>query len=252
MIRILLADDDPWSLTALEDLLAEESDMSICARCHNGHEVVQAVLEHNPDLMFLDIEMPGLSGLEAVEALGGQAPPVIFVTAWTGHALAAFDAAALDYLVKPVNPERLSRSLNRFRERNGATALKEGVQAFLQEARAGHPPQQRLLVPGPDGVRVLPCREVLYIQADGDYIRIHMQDGSQHLKTERLGNLEKALPPDDFIRVHRSFLVRLDQILRLEATSKDDHRLVLRDQTPIPISRRSYPLLMARVRYSAP
>ncbi|MGE0556521.1 MAG: LytR/AlgR family response regulator transcription factor, partial [Gemmatimonadales bacterium] len=201
----------------------------------SGREAMRAIAELGPDLVFLDVQMPGMDGFEVVERVGGAMPPVVFVTAFDQHALRAFDANALDYLLKPIDDERFAVMLGRARQRVAERRLS-----------AGAPAPARLLVRERGRVAFVDPAEVRWVEARGDYVRLHLADRT-HLLRETIGALERRLPSDRFVRVHRSALVRASAVAGLEQRSSRDWSVVLDDGTRLKLSRRHRAALDARL-----
>jgi two-component system LytT family response regulator len=207
------------------------------AECSNGFEAVKAVSEIAPDLLFLDIQMPKLNGFEVLELIG-QGPAVVFVTAYDQYALRAFEVHAVDYLLKPFTPERLSEALDRARqrmERNEASPVPE----LLKETRAAAKPIERVLVKDGAKVHVIPVGKIDYIEAQDDYVGIRA-GGKEYLKQDTMAELESLLNPERFIRIHRSYILNIDRLMRLEPYAKDSRVAVLSDGTQLPVSRAGY------------
>lgn len=232
--RVIITDDEPLARTALKLSLEEIDGIEIIAECADGREALKAVRELKPDLLFLDIQMPGLNGFDVLEVLGKDAPPVIFVTAYDAYAVKAFEARALDYLLKPVRPERLRQALDRVRKRPARE-----TEQVLDLYRKTQPPPNRILIRSGSGVKIIPVDEILYFEAQDDFVEIHTEQGS-HLKYERLGRLEQLLDKQMFIRVHRSFLLNLDYLVKMEPYSKESRLAYLKNGDVVPVSKSGY------------
>jgi two-component system, LytTR family, response regulator len=226
MIRALIADDEPLARRKIKNLLAREPDVEVAAECGSGPEAAKLIRELDPNLVFLDIEMPELDGLSLLKGLGGHTPPaVIFVTAYDRYAVGAFDAQALDYLLKPIDRRRFQTALERAREHLG----KRG------ERSAG--PLTRLLVRSGDRTQVLKVDDVDWVESADNYVKLHAL-GQTHLLRETLAHLRARLDPARFVRIHRSAVVNVDRIQSLYPLFHGDQMLVLRDGTELPLSRR--------------
>ena len=263
VLRVLIADDEPLARRGLQQLLASHRDCEIIAECRNGKETLRALRTLHPDVVFLDIQMPGLNGFQVVDAIEPErAPVIVFVTAYDEFAVRAFDAHALDYLLKPVSQERFDRALQRVRDRlRSAEAVKLTSQlvSFL-ETRGGATPDASLLqadgsarakrsivVPTAEGDLVLDPCEIDWIQAEDYYAAVHAL-GRRHLIRESLASLERRLDPDAFVRVHRSAIIRLDRVRELRSSPFGGSTIILRDGTQIPVSRRRRERVVARIR----
>ena len=239
-MRVIIVDDEPLARAVLREHLGLHPDVEIVGECANGFEAVKAIAELAPDLVFLDIQMPKLDGFEVVE-LAGAKTHYVFVTAYDQFALRAFDVHALDYLLKPFTRERLAQALAHARERVAAPATEgeAAMRALVSDARARHQPIERVLIRDGARVQVIPVARIDYIEAQDDYVAI-CSEGRQWLKNQRMAELESQLDPQAFLRVHRSYIVNLGAIARIEPTGKDGHCAVLKSGARIPISRSGY------------
>ncbi|HEX9670204.1 MAG TPA: response regulator [Thermoanaerobaculia bacterium] len=235
-LRVVIVDDEPGARALLAEYLAAEPEVELVAACANGFEAVKAVGELRPDLLLLDVQMPKLDGFEVLELL--DAPPaVVFVTAYDEHAVRAFEVHAVDYLVKPFPPERLAAALGRVRER--LARGESGAPPARATTAARGRPLERLVVRAGERIHVLPLDRVDYVEARDDTVRIRAGK-EDHTKAQTLADLEAALPPGRFVRIHRSFLLNLDRLARLERYAKDSHLAILQDGTRLPVSRAGY------------
>ncbi len=237
-IRALVIDDEPPARRLLCEYLAAHPHVEVVGECANGFEVVKAVAELKPTLLFLDIQMPKLDGFEVLELLGEDAPEVIFVTAYDRYALRAFEVHALDYLLKPFSAERLAEALAQLPpEGPGKRAL-----AAAELARAARPDQpylERILVRQGSKIQVIPVAHLDYAEAQDDYV-VLVARGEKVRKQQTLTRLASTLDPDRFVRVHRSYLLNVERLARLELYAKDSRVGILRDGTRIPVSRAGY------------
>jgi len=238
-MRVIIVDDEPLARAVLREHLNAHADVEIVGECANGFEAVKAIAELAPDLVFLDIQMPKLDGFEVVE-LAGAKTHYVFVTAYDQFALRAFDVHALDYLLKPFTRERLAQALVHARERLAAPAPGEdAIRALVSDAQARHQPIERVLIRDGARVQVIPVARIDYVEAQDDYVAI-CSEGRRWLKNQRMAELESQLDPRAFLRVHRSYIVNLGTIARIEPTGKDGHCAVLKSGARIPISRSGY------------
>lgn len=235
-LRALIADDEPLARHLLRDYLRPHGDITIISECDNGLLAEQAIRTHNPDLVFLDIQMPKFSGLEVLE-LTGRRSGVIFTTAYDAHALKAFDLHAVDYLLKPFTQARFDEALHK------ARALLGQAQPALDTLIQSQPAAQRLLIRDRDQVHVLSVESIDYIEAQDDYIAIYTQ-GKHYLKTQSLSEAEAQLDPQKFVRVHRSYIINLSSLQAIERQGRDGYAARLQGGQLIPISRGGY----ARIR----
>ncbi|MBI3283825.1 MAG: response regulator transcription factor [Burkholderiales bacterium] len=239
-MQILIVDDEELARRLMREYLRQHADLDIAGECENGLEAVQAIEALQPDLVLLDIQMPQLSGLEVLEATGRRSG-VIFTTAYDRYALQAFDLHAVDYLLKPFSQQRFDEALTKARKLLAQDAPDPAQVQAMEKLLAppGVEKQQRLLIRDRGQVHVVPLESVDYIEAQDDYIVIHAADKS-YMKTQRLSELEAQLDAAKFVRIHRSYLLRLEALKSIERASKDSHVAVLRNGRQIPVSRTGY------------
>jgi len=236
-----LVDDEELARSYLKELLGLQPGIRVVAECANGFEAVKAVSELTPDLLFLDVQMPKLDGFEVLELLDpGRAPAVIFVTAYDEYAMRAFDAHAVDYLLKPFDAARLARALERARERVGRRQLPR--EAVAAARKPGERPQ-RVVVKDGARVHVIPIAKLDYVEAQDDYVALH-SEGRSYLKQQPIGEVEALLDPGTFVRIHRSSIVNLERVARIEPYGKDSRIAILHDGTRLPVSRAGYGRLL--------
>ncbi|HEU4937199.1 MAG TPA: LytTR family DNA-binding domain-containing protein [Vicinamibacterales bacterium] len=236
-LRVVVVDDEPLARAVVREYVAAHPGVEVVAECANGFEAVKAVSELSPDLMFLDVQMPKLSGFEVLE-LVGRSVPVIFTTAYDQYALNAFEVHAIDYLLKPFSAERFAEALARARER---LAAREGmpVEALVDGIRTKQAPLERVLIRDGSKVHVLPIEKIDYVEAQDDYVAFH-SDGKSYLKDQTLAAVERLLDPARFVRIHRSYLLNIERIARVELYAKDSRVAILRDGAKLPVSRAGY------------
>jgi two-component system LytT family response regulator len=233
-LRVLLVDDEEPARALLREYLSRSEGVDVVGECGNGFEAVRAANELRPDLLFLDVQMPKLDGFEVLELLGADMA-VVFVTAFDEHAIRAFDVHAVDYLLKPVAPERLGIALERARRRVAARAPMP-VAGLLAASRPRDTPLARVLVRDGPHVHVIPVAELDWVEAQDDYVGLH-SDGKVYLKQQTLSELEASLDGTRFVRVHRSYLLNLDRLARIETEGGEPKGVVLEDGTRLPLSR---------------
>lgn len=246
-LRVLLVDDEPLALRKLRRLLSTERDVQVVAECTDGRAAADAIRRHAPDLVFLDIQIPELDGFQVLDSLSAeQIPVIVFVTAYDEHALRAFDAHALDYLLKPVGRDRFRESLDRARarvlERRAAGVVDARLLALHRErasSRDAVPTRCLTRIAVKNGGRAFFVRtdEVDWIEAADNYIRLHV-GATSHLVRESLRTLEAKLDPRLFLRVHRSAIVNIDAIRELQPWFHGDHIIILRSGARLSCSRR--------------
>ena len=234
-MRVAIVDDELLARSVLREYLARHDDIDIVAECANGFDAVKAIAELEPELVFLDIQMPRLDGFEVAELIGAKTR-LIFVTAYDQYALKAFECHALDYLLKPFSEQRFEQALAHARAQRSTP---DTVQALAREAATRAAPLDRVLIRDGAKVHVIASARIDYIEAQDDYISIR-SEGKSYLKSQTLAELETQLDPAKFLRVHRSYLLNIDGIRRIEAATKDSHVAILRDDTRIPVSKAGY------------
>jgi two-component system LytT family response regulator len=243
-LRVAIVDDEPLARRLVREYLAPHEDVEVVAECSNGFEAVKAAVELRPDLLFLDIQMPRLNGFEVLELID-RSIGVVFVTAYDEYALKAFEVNAVDYLLKPVSQQRLTEALERARQRLTASAGRAlPVAELLEAARPKGAYTERILVRQGPRVHVIPADRLDYAQAQDDYVSLRAE-GKDYLKEQTLGELERALDPKRFVRIHRSYLLNVDRLGKLETYAKDSRLAILRDGSKLPVSRAGYARLKA-------
>jgi two-component system LytT family response regulator len=242
--RVVIVDDEPLAREVLRELLAAHPDIEIVAECANGFEAIKAVAELAPDLLLLDVQMPKLDGFDVLELVGSRVP-AIFVTAYDQYAIRAFDVHAVDYLLKPFGADRLAEALGRARERLGRSEEPD-VTPLLSTVRAGRAPLERILVRDRADVHVIPAAKIEYIEAQDDYVSIR-SGGRSHLKEQTLAELEAALDPDRFVRIHRRYLLNVARLAKISQAVSGSRVAILADGTELPISRAGYARLRERL-----
>jgi two-component system, LytTR family, response regulator len=241
-IRAVIVDDEPLARRRIRGLLAEAADVEVVAECANGNEAIEAIESAPPELLFLDIQMPELDGFDVLQAIGpGRVPVVIFVTAYDQFALRAFEAHALDYLLKPFDDERFAAALDRARERirqQQGGDLDRRLQSLLDQVRGDRGYLQRLVVPVGHRSVFIRTEEIDWIEAERNYIRLHV-GGRSYLMRENLSHIESSLDPAKFCRIHRSTIVNVDRIKAVESLFRGEYLVVLSDGKKLT-SGRSY------------
>ena len=239
-IRVLLVDDEPLAREMLREMLQGDDDVEIVGESCNGREALDAIHTLEPDLIFLDVQMPEVGGFEVLAALGKEkAPYVIFVTAYDQYAVRAFEVQALDYLLKPFDQERFDASWERAkaqlkRDRNGG--MDQRIITLLEELKAGNKYLERLVIKAAGRIYFLETNEIDWIEAEGNYVSVHSAKKS-HLLRETISSLESQLDPKKFVRIHRSSIVRLDYIQELQPWFHGEYRVILQDGTQLTLSR---------------
>lgn len=244
MMRVLIADDEPPARDKLQRWLGEQGDLEVVARAEDGLQAAAAIDQARPDVAFLDIQMPGLNGLEVVAQLEqATAPLIVFVTAYDEHAVKAFDLNAVDYLLKPYDKERLLKSLARVRERLGD---RQSHASAVVTARAQTNSNDRLLVPEGERLQLIDSGAIDWLEADDNYVHVHTASRS-HLLRRTLQDLLAQLGEQRFVRIHKSAAVNISAIASLTPLFKGDYEVSLRNGRTVRLSRRYKDALFARM-----
>ncbi len=238
--KVLIIDDEPLARSIVKECLQQHPQLKLMEECNNGFEGVKAIQQHNPDLIFLDIQMPKITGFEMLELIENP-PYVIFTTAFDEYAMQAFETNAVDYLLKPFSQQRFDKAMNKWMEIN-KTELPPASTSLLKEA-AKHPSQnERIVVKTGSKIKIIPVQDIHYLEAADDYVKIITAEGS-FLKKQTMGYFEEVLSSSLFVRTHRSYMVNMQQITRIDAYEKENHLAVLKTGATIPVSRAGYPKL---------
>jgi two-component system LytT family response regulator len=239
-MRVLIVDDEAPARARLRRLLDSHPSVEIVGEARDGPEALQRAAELAPDAVFLDVQMPGVSGLDVAASLADPAPAIVFVTAFDQYAVSAFDAAATDYLLKPVEPERLARALKRIRAR--------GTEASAARRGPGQAPPAQLLIPDRGRTHVVPVVDIQWLEAADNYVAVHAGTRAPLMRRTLAGLLEDL--GGGFVRTHRGAAVGLAHVVRLETRERGDATVVLRDGSQVPCSRQYRPALVARLSHT--
>lgn len=261
-IRVLIVDDEPGARRRLERLLKKEKDIEIIGEANTGKKALTLIQEVRPDLVFLDIQMPVMSGIDVIRSIGAaHMPVVIFVTAYDQYAVKAFELAALDYLMKPFDDERFEQALDRARtmltneKSESDNALAQQLETLLRSMGPSEEPTpkyiERIAVDIQGQLRIVPINKIDYITASGNYVYLHTGD-EKLLVREQMQNLEEKLPPDQFYRIHRSSIVRLEEIERMIVNPGGDYSIRLRNKMLLKVSRNRWNELSLRLGIQTP
>jgi two-component system LytT family response regulator len=236
MIKAVLIDDEPLARSIVAEYLQSYSNIEIVQECGDGFEGMKAIAQHHPDLIFLDVQMPKINGFEMLELL--ETPPaVIFTTAFDEFAMRAFETHAIDYLLKPFSKERFDKAMEKWMKQKAAP---QSTQALIEAVSAQQEAQHRVVVKTGSSIRIIPISEVLYFEAYDDYVKIHTKDG-YHLKKKTMQHFENTLDAAIFVRVHRSFIIQVAQITKIDSADE----VLLKNGVRVPLSRTGYTKLKA-------
>jgi two-component system, LytTR family, response regulator len=239
-IRTIIIDDEPLARRGIRAQLKDEADIEIIAECGNGRDAIRLIEDEKPDLVFLDIQMPELDGFGVIEALGiERLPAIVFVTAYDKYALRAFDVHALDYLLKPFDPERFATALARARaqiERKDIADLSERLQSLIDDLKPNRKYSERIVIKSAGRIFFLGVEEIDWVEAADNYVRLHAGRAS-HLLRETMNSIEKRLDPAQFMRVHRSTIINTRRIKELHALFHGEYEITLMDGTRLTTGR---------------
>lgn len=239
LIKAIIIEDEEPARVLLKNYIKEIDDIELVDECENGFEGMKAIQEHEPDVVFLDIQMPKLTGFEMLEILP-EKPEIIFTTAYDEYALKAFDTNAIDYLLKPFSKMRFSAAIEKMRIKLKTKQKKgEKIEKLQQYVEENTSQIERIVVRTGKHIKVIPIDKLRYIEAQDDYVKIHSEDGS-YLKEKTMKYYEAVLNPNEFVRIHRSYIVRLSEITQLELYQKDSYLAILKDGTKLKASRTGY------------
>ncbi|SEN84457.1 two component transcriptional regulator, LytTR family [Chitinophaga rupis] len=246
MIKAIIIDDEPLARAVVLEYLMGFPEVQVLQECNDGFEGLKAIQQHQPDIIFLDVQMPKINGFEMLE-LVEEMPAVIFTTAFEEHAIRAFEVNAVDYLLKPFSKDRFEKALQKWLG-NKATATPPAAPqqtTQLLETAAASPLQSNRIVVKINGkIKIIPVQDVHYLEAADDYVKIITPEGA-FLKNKTMSFFEQTLDPQQFARVHRSYMLNVNQVTRIEPYEKENHLAILRTGAKVPVSKTGYPKLKA-------
>ena len=235
MIKVILIDDEPLARLIVQEYLQTFLDFEIVAQCDNGFEAVKAIQQHNPDLIFLDIQMPKINGFETLELLENK-PAVIFTTAFDEYALKAFEQNATDYLLKPFSEERFKKAIDKFLAVIKKETHANKVEKLLDTAGKHHDEAHRIVVKNGTTILILPINDIPYIEAYDDYVKIYNKD-TFYLKKKTMGYYEQILDAQQFVRIHRSYILNINYLTKIEPLDKNNSLAILKTGAKLPLSK---------------
>ncbi len=242
MSKVIIIDDELLARSIVKEYLQTHPELELVAECGDGFEGVKAIQQHQPDLVFLDIQMPKINGFEMLELIE-QPPAVIFTTAFDEFAIRAFEAHAIDYLLKPFNQERFDKAISKWQEKK-STVTEKQTSELLETAAQSPVQSHRIVVKNGSKIKIIPAHDIYYLEAADDYVKIHTPEG-YFLKNKTMGHFEKSLDAQQFVRSHRSYIVNIQEITRIDPYEKDSHVAILRSGAKVPVSRNGYARLKA-------
>jgi two-component system LytT family response regulator len=239
MSKVIIIDDEPLARSVVKECLQNYPHLQVVAECGNGLEGVKAIQQYQPQLVFLDVQMPKITGFEMLELLE-QPPAIIFTTAYDEFAIQAFEANAVDYLLKPFSQQRFDKAINKWSE---TAANQPTVIPHLLKQAVNHPLHaERIVVKTGNRIKIIPVHEIQYFEAADDYVKIITEEGS-YLKKNTMSFFEQQLSASMFIRTHRSFMINIQYITRIDPYEKENHLAILKSGAKVPVSKTGYPKL---------
>jgi two-component system LytT family response regulator len=237
-MKAIIIDDEPLARMIVKEYLQSYKEIEIVAECGDGFEGLKAIQQYQPDLVFLDIQMPKITGFEMLE-LVDQPVSIIFTTAYDQYAIKAFEANAVDYLLKPFGKERFDKAMQKFSEQQNTNNRKELSEQLLQTAASSPIQNNRVVVKNGNKIKIIPAIDILYLEAADDYVKIHTKEGAV-LKNKTMSYFEETLDTGLFVRCHRSYIINVQEVTRIDQNEKDSHIALLKSGIKIPVSRNGY------------
>ena len=237
-MKVIIIDDEPLARSIIREYLQNHSDLKLIGECNDGFEGVKSIQQLQPDLIFLDIQMPKINGFEMLELID-EPPAVIFTTAFDEFAIKAFESHAVDYLLKPFSQERFDKAISKWQQTEKSMSVKERLAPLLDSVSTSPSEQQRVVVKLSGKIRIIPVEDIHYLEAADDYVKIHTREGAL-LKNKTMGHFEQVLDKNLFVRTHRSFMVNITEITRIDPYEKDGHLAILKSGARVPVSKAGY------------
>ena len=236
-MKAIIIDDEPLARMMVKEYLEPYTNIQLVQECNDGFEGIKAINQHQPDLIFLDIQMPKITGFEMLELIDNP-PQVIFTTAFEEFAIKAFETHAVDYLLKPFSKERFDKAMNKLLLQQKMIA-EQSTQSILETAAQTPAQSNRIVVKDGGKIKIIPLVQIQYLEAADDYVKIHTVDG-MFLKKKTMSFFETSLPTEQFIRVHRSYIINTSLITRIDPYEKDSHLALLNTGARVPVSKAGY------------
>lgn len=235
-IRTIIIDDEKLARDLIKNYLSAFSEIVVISECADGFEGIKAIQSLKPDLIFLDIQMPKITGFEMLELLDSP-PVIIFSTAYNEHAIKAFEMSAADYLLKPYSKERFTKAIDNAKEKLFSKTNDSSVSELINHS--AEEKLNRVVVKTGTKIKVIPIESLIYLEAQDDYVMLHASEG-KFLKQQTMKYFEQSLPSDQFVRIHRSFILNVDYMAQIENYDKDSYKIILKNQVKLPVSRTGY------------
>ncbi len=242
-MKAIIIDDEPLARLIVQEYLQSHAGIEVVQECNDGFEGVKAIQQHKPDLIFLDIQMPKINGFEMLE-LVEQPPAVIFTTAFDEYAIKAFETHAVDYLLKPFSKQRFDKAIEKYSHQNNLLMQQTATQNLLQTTTDMPGQAERIVVKTAGKIKIIPIADIQYMEAADDYVKIYTKEGA-FLKSKTMSYFENALPVQQFVRTHRSYMVNVQEITRIDPYEKEAHLAILKSGNQVPVSKAGYVKLKA-------
>lgn len=237
MIKTILIDDEPLARSIVKEYLQAWPEFNILQECGDGFEGIKAITAHTPDVIFLDIQMPKINGFEMLELIE-KPPAIIFTTAFDEYAIKAFETHAVDYLLKPFSQDRFNKAIQKWQSTRTA-AVTADTQSLLETAAHSPSHQNRVVVKEGSKIKIIPVPHIQFIEAADDYVKLHTADGT-YLKNKTMSHFEQLLSTQQFVRIHRSYIINVQLITRIDPYEKDSHLVILQTGMRLPVSKSGY------------
>jgi two-component system LytT family response regulator len=234
-MKAIIIDDEPLARSIVIEYLQSYPEIELAAECNDGFEGIKAIQQYQPDLIFLDIQMPKINGFEMLELLE-PAPGVIFTTAYDEYAIKAFESHAVDYLLKPFSKDRFDKAIQKWLMTGNTRLEKTGTQSLLESAAQSPAQNQRVVVKIAGKIKIIQVEEIHFLEAADDYVKIHTKDGT-YLKNKTMGYFEQVFNSQYFVRTHRSYIVNIQEITRIEPYEKESWVVILKSGAQVPVSK---------------
>lgn len=238
MIKVIIVDDEPLARSIVKEYLQDYPQITVMAECGDGFEAVKAIAQHQPQLVFLDIQMPKINGFEMLE-LVDQPPAVIFTTAFDEYALRAFETHAVDYLLKPFSRERFNKAVNKWLEQTQVAEKQDNTRSLLEDVAQSPAQSERVVVKTGGKIKIIPVQDIHWLESADDYVKICTKEGS-FLKNKTMAWFEQVLDGALFVRTHRSYMLNISEITRIEPYEKESWLAILRSGAKVPVSKAGY------------
>jgi two-component system LytT family response regulator len=237
-MKAIIIDDEPLARIIVKEYLQGYPQIELVSECNDGFQGIKAIQQYQPDVIFLDIQMPKINGFEMLELIEDP-PDVIFTTAFDEYAIKAFESHAIDYLLKPYSKERFDKAIQKWLDQANTVVSKTNTQELLETVSQSPAQHQRVVVKIAGKIKIIPIEEINFIEAADDYVKIYTKEGSL-LKNKTMAHFEKVLDPQHFVRTHRSYILNVQQITRIDPYEKDNHIAILKSGAKVPVSKTGY------------